>query len=263
LNLTVVGKTDVSQIPNFSETLFYPNANYSTRTPVISLAGGLAAQGINGRPIPHASDLDDTVGDNWSWLKGKNFISAGVTLVFNTKRQQSIYATNGSLSFSGNSSAPTSAQKTATGTCASGAVATQCTQDDGVADMLLGYIASFSQYSFEPHGDIHDFSWSPYAEDRFQFNKNLTLTLGLRIYHLPLPYGVPNSEDQLCALSLQFLRRADGKRVQRCHQRPDRHRLQQRPGVQQRHIDRPAGQLLQQAHMVLRARCGLRLGCLR
>jgi hypothetical protein len=114
--------------------------------------------------------------------------------VFNTKRQQSIYATNGSLSFSGNSSAPTSAQKTATGTCASGAVATQCTQDDGVADMLLGYIASFSQYSFEPHGDIHDFSWSPYAEDRFQFNKNLTLTLGLRIYHLPLPYGVPNSE---------------------------------------------------------------------
>jgi len=60
--------------------------------------------------------------------------------------------------------------------------------------MLLGYIASFSQYSFEPHGDIHDFSWSPYVEDRFQFNKNLTLTLGLRVYHLPLPYGVPNSE---------------------------------------------------------------------
>ncbi len=194
LNLTVVGKTDISQIPNFAETLFYPNANYSTRTPVISLAGGLAAQGINGRPIPHASDLDDTVGDNWSWLKGKNFISAGVTFVFNTKRQQSIYATNGSFTFSGTSTAPTSAQKTATGTCASGAVATQCTQDDGVADMLLGYIGSFSQYSFEPHGDIHDFSWSPYAEDRFQFNKNLTFTLGLRIYHMPLPYGVPNSE---------------------------------------------------------------------
>jgi hypothetical protein len=195
LNLTVVGKTDISQLPNFSETLFYPNANFATRTPVISLPGGLAAQGINGRPIPHASDLDNTVGDNWSWLKGKHYISAGVTFVFNTKRQQSIYATNGSFTFSGNFTAPTVAEKTATGnTCAAGTAATQCTQDDGVADMLLGYIANFSQYSYEPHGDIHDFSWSPYVEDRYQFNKNLTLTLGLRIYHLPLPYGVPNSE---------------------------------------------------------------------
>jgi hypothetical protein len=194
LNLTVVGKTDVSQIPGFSETLFYPNANYSTRTPVISLAGSLAGQGINGRPIPHASDLDDTVNDNWSWLKGKHNFTAGVNFVWNTKRQQSIFATNGSYTFSGTSRAPTSAQKTATGTCASGAVATACTQDDGVADMLLGYISAFSQYSYEPHGDIHDFSWSPYFEDRYQFNKNLTLTLGLRIYHMPLPYGVPNSE---------------------------------------------------------------------
>ena len=196
LNLTTVGKTDISQIPNFSETLFYPNANYSTRTPVVNLAGGLAGQGINGRPIPHASDLDNTVSDNWSWLKGKHYITAGVTFVFNTKRQLTINATNGSFTFSGTSSAPTSAQKTATGACNSGntITSTQCQQDDGVADMLLGYISSYSQTSFEPHGDIHDFSWSPYAEDRFQFNKNLTLTLGLRMYHLPLPYGVPNSE---------------------------------------------------------------------
>jgi hypothetical protein len=32
------------------------------------------------------------------------------------------------------------------------------------------------------------------VEDQYKFNKNLTLTLGLRVYHLPLPYGVPNSE---------------------------------------------------------------------
>jgi hypothetical protein len=195
LNLTTVGKTDISQIPNFNETLFYPNANFSTRTPVVNLSG-LAGQGISGRPIPHASDLDNTVGDNWSWLKGKHYITAGVTFVFNTKRQQSIEATNGSFSFTGASSGPTAAQKTATGECNSGnpIPAAQCTQDDSVADMLLGDIASFSQYSYEPHGDIHDFSWSPYVEDRFQFNKNLTLTAGLRVYHLPLPYGVPNSE---------------------------------------------------------------------
>ena len=197
LNLTLVGKTDISQVPGFSETLFYPNATYATRTPVITLAGGLAGQGIQAaRPIPHASDLDDTVSDNWSWLKGKHYLTAGVTFVFNTKRQVSGQQTNGAFTFSGVSSQPTAAQKTAAGACNAGnsISATQCTQDDGVADMLLGYIGTFTQASQSPHGDIHDFSWSTYVEDRFQFNKNLTLTLGLRIYHLPLPYGVPNSE---------------------------------------------------------------------
>jgi hypothetical protein len=199
LNLTLVGTTDISQLPNFSETLFYPNSTYATRTPVVNLAGGLAGQGIQAaRPIPHASDLDDTVSDNWSWLKGKHYLTAGVTFVFNTKRQVSGQQTNGSFTFNGNSSAPSTAQKTALSQCSTtitGAFTpTQCTQDDGVADMLLGYIGTFTQTSNAPHGDIHDFSWSPYVEDRYQFNKNLTLTLGLRIYHLPLPYGVPNSE---------------------------------------------------------------------
>ena len=41
---------------------------------------------------------------------------------------------------------------------------------------------------------MHAFSWTPYAEDQFKFNKNLSFTLGVRLYHLPLPYGVPNSE---------------------------------------------------------------------
>jgi hypothetical protein len=181
LNLTVVGKTDISQIPNFSETLFYPNANYSTRTPVVALTG-LAGQGVFQRPIPHASDLDNTVGDNWSWLKGKHYLTAGVTFVFNTKRQLSINAannnTNGSFVFNGNSTKTAGTAQT----------------DASVADMLLGYIATFNQSSFVPHGVIHDFSWSPYVEDRYQFNKDLTFTLGLRMYHMPLPYGAPNSE---------------------------------------------------------------------
>lgn len=180
LNLTLVGTTDISQIPGFSENFFYPNGLYSSRTPVVSLAGGLAGQGIQAaRPIPHASDLDDTVGDNWSWLKGKHYLTAGVTFVFNTKRQVSGQQTNGSLSFTGNSTKP-----------AAGA----SQQDDSVADLMLGYVASFNQTSNSPHGDIHAFSYSPYFEDRYQFNKDLTITLGLRIYHLPLPYGVPNSE---------------------------------------------------------------------
>ena len=203
LNLTLVGVDYINQVPGFNESLYYPNGLYANRTPVISFSGGMAGEGIQAaRPIPHASDLDNTVSDNWSWLKGKNYFTAGITFVFNTKRQVSGQQTNGAFAFNGASSAATSAQKTATGGCASttpgvpnGVSASGlCSIDDSMSDMLLGYIGTFSEASNAPHGDMHAFSWTPYAEDQFKFNKNLTFTLGLRIYHLPLPYGVPNSE---------------------------------------------------------------------
>ncbi len=179
LQLNLVGITDISQVPGFSETFFYPTGLYSTRTPVVSLTGS-AGQGIQAaRPIPHASDLDDAVTDNWSWLKGRHYMTAGITFVWNTKRQVSGQQTNGSLSFTGNSTKP-----------ATGAVS----QDDAIADMLLGYVASFTQTSNAPHGEMHAFSFSPYFEDRFQINKNLNFTVGLRIYHQPLPHGIANSE---------------------------------------------------------------------
>ena len=198
LNLVLEGTSDISQLPGFSETLFYPTALYASRTPVVNFTGGAASQGIQAaRPIPHASDLDDTVTDNWSWLKGKNYFTAGITFVFNTKRQVSGQQTNGAFTFTDTNSAATAAQKTAANACGAAPAyntAAQCNEDFGVADMELGYLSSFSEVSNAPHGDMHAFSWSPYAEDQFKFNKNLTLTLGLRIYHLPLPYGVPGSE---------------------------------------------------------------------
>jgi hypothetical protein len=198
LNLVLEGTTDISQLPGFSETLFYPTAVYATRTPVVTFSGGAASQGIQAaRPIPHASDLDDTVSDNWSWLKGKNYFTAGITFVFNTKRQVSGQQTNGAYGFSDTFSAATAAQKTAANACGAAPAyntAAQCNEDFGVADMELGYLSSFGESSNSPHGDMHAFSWSPYLEDQFKFNKNLTFTLGLRIYHMPLPYGVPNSE---------------------------------------------------------------------
>jgi len=180
LNLTLVGITDISQVPGFTETFFYPGSTYSTRTPVVSFTGGMAGEGIQAaRPIPHASDLDDTFSDNWSWLKGKHYITAGITLVWNTKRQVSGQQTNGSLAFNGNSTKPSS-----------GSVQ----QDDSLADMLLGYVGTFTQASNAPHGEMHDFSYSPFAEDQMKVSKNLTFTLGVRLYHLPLPYGLQNTE---------------------------------------------------------------------
>ena len=199
LNLVLEGTTDISQLPGFAETLFYPTALYASRTPVVNFTGGAASQGIQAaRPIPHASGLDDTITDNWSWLKGKNYFTAGVTFVFNTKRQLSAQQTNGSYSFTNTFSAATAAQKTAANACGSTGTSyntsAQCNEDYGIADMELGYLSAFSEISYSPHGDMHAFSWSPYVEDQFKFNKNLTFTLGLRIYHMPLPYGVPGSE---------------------------------------------------------------------
>ena len=199
LNLVLEGTTDISQLPGFAETLFYPTALYASRTPVVNFAsGGAASQGIQAsRPIPHASDLDNTITDNWSWLKGKNYFTAGITFVFNTKRQVSGQQTNGAFSFTNTFSAATAAQKTAANACAAPPAyntSAQCNEDYGIADMELGYLSSFSETSQAPHGDMHAFSWSPYFEDQYKFNKNLTLTLGLRVYHMPLPYGVPGSE---------------------------------------------------------------------
>ncbi len=198
LNLVLEGTTDISQLPGFTETLFYPTALYASRTPVVNFTGGAASQGIQAsRPIPHASDLDNTITDNWSWLKGKNYFTAGITFVFNTKRQVSGKQTNGAFTFTDTFSAATAAQKTAANACAAAPAyntLAQCNEDYGIADMELGYLSSFSEDSQAPHGDMHAFSWSPYFEDQYKYNKNLTFTAGLRIYHLPLPYGVPGSE---------------------------------------------------------------------
>ena len=107
LNLTLVGTDYINQVPGFTETFFYPNGTYANRTPVVSFTGGMAGEGIQAaRPIPHASDLDDTLTDNWSWLKGKHYFTAGITFVWNTKRQVSGQQTNGNLSFSGTPPSP-------------------------------------------------------------------------------------------------------------------------------------------------------------
>ena len=109
------------------------------------------------------------------------------------------------------------------------------------------------------------------SKTSIKFNKNLTFTLGLRVYHLPLPYGVPNSETNWARVTSGTYtttrptcrQRADRERVQRRHQPQVPRHLQQRPALQQRPVGRLAGKLLQKPHLVLRARCRLRPGCLR
>jgi hypothetical protein len=179
LDLDLEGTALTSQVTGFTESLPY-NGYISDRLPLVTFSGGIGPEGIAAaRPLTHAADLDDTVGDDWSYLRGKNFFQAGFSLVFNTKRQNVGTATNGQFTFTGVNTAP-----------ASGAV----TQDDALADFLLGDAATFTQVSGEPRVAVHGAQFSPYVEDRITLTKNLQVTAGLRFYHAPLPYGPPQTE---------------------------------------------------------------------
>ncbi len=179
LDLNLTGIAFVNQVPGFQTSL--PFSGYlSDRLPLVTFSGGIAPQGIAAaRPLTHAADLDDTVGDDWSWLHGRHYLQAGFTLVFNTKRQNVGTSTNGQFSFTGASTAP-----------ASGGV----TQDDALADFLLGKAATFTQQSDQPRVAVHGSEFSPYVEDRFKITRNLTLTAGVRVFHMPLPYGPPQTQ---------------------------------------------------------------------
>jgi hypothetical protein len=190
LDLNLVGTALTSQVPGFTTSL--PYAGYiSNRLPLVTFSGGIAPQGITAaRPLTHAGDLDDTVGDDWSYLHGRHYLQAGFSLVFNTKRQNVGTATNGQFTFSGVNTAPSSKPN---GVACTG-TACPVTQDDALADFLLGRAATFTQVSGEPRVAVHGAELSPYLEDRINLSKRLTFTIGLRVFHAPLPYGPPQSE---------------------------------------------------------------------
>jgi hypothetical protein len=178
LDLNLVGTAFTNQVPGFTTSMPYAGA-LSNRLPLVNFTGGIGSEGIAAaRPLSHAADLDDTVGDDWSWLHGRHYLQAGFTLVFNTKRQAVASATNGQFSFSGNFTKP-----------AAGAVAL----DDGLADFLFGRATTFTQTSSQPRVAVHGAEFSPYIEDRYKITKNVTLTAGVRLFHMPLPYGPPQT----------------------------------------------------------------------
>ena len=170
LDLNLEGVTTLSQVPGLAETLPF-NGYLAGRLPLITISGGTAPEGIPAaRPLTHAADLDDTVGDDISWLHGRSYLQAGINVVFDTKRQNTTGATNGQWAFTGNFTG------------------------NGLADFLLGDASTFTQVSDQRRVGVHGMEVSPYVEDRFQLTRNVTLTAGVRVYHLPLPYPAPGSE---------------------------------------------------------------------
>ena len=171
LDLNIEGIDYDSQVPGFSPQL--PFSGYlSNRLPLVSISQGWSSAGIPGaRPLTHASHLDDMVTEDWGWLHGKHYIQAGINIMRDTTRQNNTSGpTNGQWSFTGQSTG------------------------NAMADFLLGDGATFSQQNAQIRAYIHGMIISPYVEDRIQLTKKLTVTLGTRISHMPLPHpqtGIP------------------------------------------------------------------------
>jgi hypothetical protein len=163
-NLGIIGLSQRSQVPDFHESLPY-NGFLSDRLPQIDFTGGWPSIGVSqALPLIHASDLEDTLTDDWSWLRGKHTLQAGATIMFGTKRQNNFSQSNGDWLFTGQFSG------------------------DPIADFLLGRPASLTQASGETRPYSQYPLVSPYFQDRLKLTRRLTLTLGLRLLYEPIPH---------------------------------------------------------------------------
>jgi hypothetical protein len=170
LNLSLAGTVFSSQVPGFNPVLPFQGF-LSERLPLVTMSQGWSNAGIQAaRPLTHAGDLDDTLADDWSWLRGKHYLQAGINVVLNTKRQNAFAATNGQWTFTGQFTG------------------------NAMADLLLGNAATFTQQSAQLRAYIHGPIVSPYFEDRIQVTRRLTFSIGARISYMPLPHPQPGFE---------------------------------------------------------------------
>ncbi len=155
----------VSQVPGFHQTLPYTGAYLMNYLPSVTFNQGWSKMGTGSCCIvPRATELHDTVTDDWSWLHGKHFLQAGFTMFFGTERHWSWPSTpQGFWSFNGY----------ATG--------------NSVADFLLGNAAGFGQGNTGERTYSHYKIASPYVEDQWKATRTLTLSGGLRWSYMPWP----------------------------------------------------------------------------
>ena len=156
-----------SQVPGFSTTLPY-NGFLSGRLPNITFSQGYSPLGdATGYPLFHASDLEDSVADNWSLLHGHHFFQSGLNVVLGTKRQNAFATSNGAWSFTGNFTG------------------------NAMADFIIGDATTFTQTSSQPRFYAHYHNVTPYFQDRWQATRHLTLTVGTRVAFMPAGQDQP------------------------------------------------------------------------
>lgn len=165
VDLGITGLVYKNQLPDFQSTLPY-NGLLSDRLPLVNFSGGYSSFGVTEtQPLTHASDVEETLTDDWSWLKGKHFIEAGFNFVHSIKRQNQFAQSNGAWTFSGRFTG------------------------DPVADYLLGDSSQFYQQSGERRPYMFGNIVSPYVQDTWKITKRLTLNYGIRIMYMPLPHA--------------------------------------------------------------------------
>jgi len=163
VNLDVAGLVNRTDIPGFNSNLPY-NGLLSERLPQLNFSGGWPSLGVSFiLPLHHASDLENTLSDDASWLRGNHLLQFGMQYVRGTKRQNGFATTAGEWMFSG-----------------------QFTGNP-MADFLLGDAASFNQTNTEIRSVQHYPIVSPYFQDQWKANRRLTITLGLRYAWSPIP----------------------------------------------------------------------------
>lgn len=165
VDLGITGLVYKDQLPAFQSTLPY-NGLLSNRLPDVNFSGGYASIGVTQtQPLNHASDVEETLTDDWSWLKGTHFIEAGINYVHSIKRQNMFAQSNGTWTFNGRFTG------------------------DPIADYLLGDSSQFFQQSGERRPYMFGNIVSPYVQDTWKVKKRLTLNYGLRIMYMPLPHA--------------------------------------------------------------------------
>jgi hypothetical protein len=164
VDLNTNGLVYKNQLPNFETNLPY-NGFLSDRLPDIGFSGGYASIGVTqSQPLIHASDLETTLTDDWSWVKGNHTIEGGFNLVNSTKRQNKYSQSNGTWSFTGRFT------------------------NDPIADYLLGDAAQLYQDSTERRPYIHGKIMAPYIQDSWKVSKRFTVNYGFRVSYEPLPH---------------------------------------------------------------------------
>ena len=155
----------VNQVPGFQQTLPYTGAYLMNYLPSVTFNQGWSKIGTGSSYIvPRATELHDTITDDWSWLRGKHFLQAGFTMFFGTERHWSWpTAPQGFWNFNGYASG------------------------NAIADFLLGDAASFGQGNTGERTYGHYKIASPYFEDQWKLTRKLTVSGGLRFSYMPWP----------------------------------------------------------------------------
>jgi Carboxypeptidase regulatory-like domain len=165
VSLTQQGIAELNQVSNYSQSVPYSGGTGTDRLPEITFSGGYGTFGsAQGLPLIHNANLDLTISDDWSWVRGKHYIQAGFNDYYGHKRQTTASASNGVWNFTGY----------ATG--------------NPLADYLLGYATTLQQANTEIRPYIFYPVFSPYVQDTWKVTPRVTISAGIRYLDQPTPH---------------------------------------------------------------------------